>query len=182
MADLVDGGLAPREVVTYREAEALDAFSQGEAAMMRNWFYAWAQLNAPGSPLAGLVAIAPLPVPCLGGQSLALSASSLRPAQAFRFMAFLVAHEQQVQLGRQGSQPPARATAYRDEDLLQEKPVLRSFHDAVLLAQPQPQSPIYPVISEVIYAQVNALLRGEQDAATTAAAVQAQIKAALDEP
>lgn len=182
MVELVRSGLAPSEVTSYREAEALDAFAQGEAAMMRNWFYAWDRLNAPGAPLAGLVAIAPLPASCLGGQSLALSASSPNPTQAFRFMAFLAGHEQQVQLGREGSQPPARASAYRDEDLLEERPILRSFHDAVALAQTRPQSSVYPAISEAIYAQVHALLRGEQDAGAAAVAVQAQIEAVLSEP
>jgi multiple sugar transport system substrate-binding protein len=182
MAGLVRDGLAPAEVATYREAEALDAFARGEAAMMRHWFHAWDRLNAPGAPLAGKVAIAPLPVPCLGGQSLALSTSSLYPAQAFRFMAFLAGHEQQVELGREGSQPPARVSAYGDEALLEARPILRSFHNAVVLARPRPQSASYPAISEAIYIQVNALLRGEQDVAATAAAAQAQIEALLDKP
>ena len=150
--------------------------------MMRNWFYAWDQLNAPGAPLAGLVAIAPLPASCLGGQSLALSASSLHTDQAFRFMAFLTGDEQQIQLGRMRSQSPARLTVYSNEELLEARPALRSFYDAVVLAQPRPQSPAYPAISEAIYTQVNALLRGEQDVGTTAAMVQAHIQAALDGP
>lgn len=179
MAAFVDRGLAPPEVATFREAAALAAFESGETATMRNWFYAWDRLNAPDAPLAGRVAIAPLPASCLGGQSLALSAGSLYPAQAFRFMAFLAGHQQQLQLGREGVQPPARATVYRDEELLQARPVLRSFHNAVSLAQPRPQSPAYPAISEAIYTGVNALLRGKQDVAATAAAVQAQIEAAL---
>lgn len=182
MAGLVRDGLAPTEVAAYREAEALDAFAQGEAAMMRHWFYAWDQLNAPGAPLAGRVAIAPLPAACLGGQSLALSTSTLYPAQASRFMAFLAGHEQQVELGREGSQPPARVSAYGDKALLEARPILHSFHDALVLARPRPQSPSYPAISEAIYTQVNALLRGEQDVAATAAAAQAQIEVLLDKP
>ena len=179
MAALVATGATPPEVVSYREAATLEAFERGETAMMRNWFYAWDRLNAPGAPLAGRVAIAPLPAACLGGQSLALSAGSLYPAQAFRFMAFLVGHQQQAQLGRQGIQPPARETVYRDEALLEDRPALRSFYAAVAVARPRPLSPIYPAISEAIYTQANALLRGEQDAAAAAAAIQAQIEAAL---
>jgi multiple sugar transport system substrate-binding protein len=185
MADLIDQGLAPPELADYREAASLAAFERGEAATMRNWFYAWERLNAPDAPLAGQVALAPLPAACLGGQSLGLSAGSLYPAQAFRFVAFLAGHEQQIQLGREGVQPPARATAYRDEELLQARPVLASFYDAVSLARPRPQSPAYPAISQAIYTEVNALLRGEQDAATTAAAVQVRLEAILsttDEP
>jgi multiple sugar transport system substrate-binding protein len=182
MAQLVRKGLTPTEVADYREEAALEAFAQGKAAMMRHWFYAWDRLNAPGAPLTGKVAIVPLPVACLGGRSLALSASSLYPAQAFRFMAFLAGHEQQVQLGREGSQPPSRVTVYKDEELLEERPILRSFYEAALLARPRPQSPIYPAISEAIYTEVHALLQDEQDAAAAAAAVQARIEALLDEP
>lgn len=180
MEDFVARGLVPPEVASYREAATLAAFESGQTAMMRNWFYAWDRLNVPGAPLAGQVAIAPLPAACLGGQSLALSASSLYPAQAFRFMAFLAGHEQQVQLGRQGIQPPARETAYRDAELLEERPALRSFYEAVAVARPRPRSPVYPAISNAMSAQVNALLRGEQDVEATAGAVQAQIKAALE--
>lgn len=179
MAAFVTEGLAPPEVASFREAAAMDAFAREDTAMMRNWFYAWERLNAPDAPLAGRVAIAPLPAVCLGGQSLALSASSLSPAQAFRFMAFLAGHEQQVQLGRQGIQPPARATVYRDSGLLEARPALRSFYEAVSIAQPRPQSPLYHAISEAIYTEVNALLRGDQDATATAAAVQAQIEDVL---
>ncbi|MEJ2211703.1 MAG: extracellular solute-binding protein, partial [Anaerolineae bacterium] len=79
MAAFVEQGLAPPEVATYREAATLAAFEDSQTATMRNWFYAWDRLNAPGAPLAGRVALAPLPASCLGGQSLALSASSLYP-------------------------------------------------------------------------------------------------------
>jgi multiple sugar transport system substrate-binding protein len=94
-------------------------------------------------------------------------------------MAFLAGHEQQVQLGHEGVQPPARATVYRDEELLQARPALRDFYAAVSLARPRPSSPAYPAISEAIYTEVNALLRGEQDAVATAAAVQARLEATL---
>ena len=80
----------------------------------------------------------------------------------------------------QGVQPPARATVYHDEALLQARPVLRSFYDAVSTARPRPQSSVYPAISEAIYTEVNALLRGKQNAAATATAIQAQIQAALE--
>ena len=182
MADLALGGLAPPDVATYEETATLAAFAEGETAMMRNWFYAWDRLDAPGAALAGRVAIAPLPASCLGGLSLALSASSLHPDQAFRFMAFLMGHDQQIELGRKGGQPPARVTAYGDQALLAERPALRPFHEAVTGAQPRPQSPAYAAISEAIYTQVNALLRGEQDAATAASTVQAEIEAALAQP
>jgi ABC-type glycerol-3-phosphate transport system substrate-binding protein len=179
MQHLLDGGISPPEVAGYREAASLGAFQNGQTLFMRNWSYAWDRLNASGAPLAGQVGIAPLPASCLGGQSLALSASSLHPAQAFRFMAYLAGHEQQARLALDGVQPPARATVYGDEAVLAEDPALADIYSALATARPRPRSARYGAISQVLYTQVNAMLRGEQDPAATAASIQAGLEEVL---
>lgn len=55
------GRIAPRGVTNYAEEEARRVFQSGNAVFMRNWPYAWALLQAPDSPVRGLVGVARLP-------------------------------------------------------------------------------------------------------------------------
>jgi multiple sugar transport system substrate-binding protein len=179
MADLVSLGISPAEIAAYTESTALADFQRGEAVFMRNWAYAWERLSSADSPLAGQVGLAPLPVSCLGGQSLALSTHSLYPEQAARFMAFLVDQQQQLQHARQGVQPPALEKVYHDPDLLVEKPLFQDLHAALSSTRARPQSPAYRALSEAIYTEVHKMLQAEQDAATTATIIQRQLETIL---
>jgi multiple sugar transport system substrate-binding protein len=179
MADLVTSGASPQEIATYREQTALTAFQEGDAVLMRNWSYAWAILNDRHSPLAGRVGVAPLPATCLTGQSLALSAYSLHPEQAFRFMAFLAAHNQQVWLTLVGGQASAVEAVYHDQKLGDGDPFFAALHAALSAARPRPRSVAYQDLSAAIYGEVNKMLAGEQDVATTAANAQRGIESAV---
>jgi multiple sugar transport system substrate-binding protein len=179
MADLVTSGASPQETATYTEQTALAAFQGGDAALMRNWSYAWVLLNEDDSPLAGRVGVAPLPATCLTGQSLALSAYSLHPDQAFGFMAFLAAYDQQLQLALAARQLPAVEAVYRDPALGDEAPFFATLHAALSAARPRPRSAAYQDLSAAIYGEVNKMLAGEQDVATTAANAQRGIESAV---
>jgi ABC-type glycerol-3-phosphate transport system substrate-binding protein len=117
-----------------------------------------------------------LPASCLGGQSLALSASSHHPEEAFEFMAFLTAAQQQAQLRQAGVLPPALQAVYRDPALLAGDPVLADLHAGLLAARPRPQAPDYAALSEAIYTEVHAFLVGEQDNEITAARIQRRLE------
>jgi multiple sugar transport system substrate-binding protein len=182
MLELIASGASPAAVTTYREAASLNVFQNDGAALMRNWSYAWDRVNAQGSALAGKVGIAALPASCLGGSSLALSAYSQHPEQAFRFIAFLTGYEQQAQLAFQGVQPPALETVYSDHDWLAADPSLQHLHAALSASQPRPQTAVYPELSEVIYSEVNRMLDGKQDVETTAANIQLRLQAVIERP
>lgn len=180
MAELIASGISPAEVTTYRETATLALFQSGEAAVMRNWSYAWDRLNRPDSPVAGRVGIAPLPASCLGGNSLALSAFSQHPAQAFRFMAFLVSYESQAQLTLEETQPPALESVYADPTLLQADPWLQDLHAALSVTRPRPQTPLYPELSAIIYTEVHKLLTQEQGVETTVETIQRRLSELLE--
>jgi len=181
MTRYVTGGVSPAEVVTYQEAASLASFQSGNAVFMRNWSYAWDRLQEPDSAVAGKVGIAPLPASCLAGQSLVLSASSLFPEQAFRFMAFLTAPEQQAQLAPGGLLAPALEEIYQDAGLLAQNPRLVELYPALRATRPRPQVPDYARFSEAIYAEVHRLLLGSQDPVTTARNMQARLEELLAE-
>lgn len=177
MSALVTSGASPPDIASYDESKALSTFQNGEAALMRNWFSAWAQLNETDTPLAGHVGLAPLPSSCLSAQSLALSADSPYSEQAFRFAAFLTSYEQQLQILRQGGLLPALEPAYRDAQVLAEAPFTRDLHAALSVARHRPQSPAYLQLSEAIYTEVTEMLQGRQTVTSTAANVQDRIEA-----
>jgi multiple sugar transport system substrate-binding protein len=181
MARIVSEGTSPPEVLSFQEPATLAEFQSGNAVFMRNWAYAWDRLQEPDSPVRGQVGVAPLPASCLGGQSLVLSASSLSPDQAFRFMAFLVAPDQQAQLALDGVPPPALTEIYTDADVLAQDPFLADLYAALLAARPRPQVPDYARLSAVISGEVHRLLAGEQDPAATARKMQAGLEALLGE-
>ncbi len=179
MAELIASGISPAEVTTYREAATLALFQSGEAVVMRNWSYAWDRLNRPDSPVTGRVGTVPLPASCLGGSSLALSAFSQHPEQAFRFMAFLVSYESQAQLALQETQPPALESVYADPTLLQTDPSLQALHTALSATRPRPQTSLYPELSAIIYTEVHKLLTQEQGVETTVETIQRRLSELL---
>jgi multiple sugar transport system substrate-binding protein len=179
MVDLVDLGASPPEVAGYAEGETLADFQDGDAAMMRHWASVWPYLEGSDSQITDQVGIAPLHVSCLGGLYLGLSAHSPYPEQAFRFMAFLVSPTQQLQFALEADQLPAFDPVYQDTRLMTDKPVLRELRDALQPARTRPRSPVYAEITETIYAEVNAMLRGSQDVAATASNIQHRLELAI---
>jgi ABC-type glycerol-3-phosphate transport system substrate-binding protein len=179
MASLVSSGASPEDVYTFSERDSSEAFKSGDAVMMRGWTSAWTDLTGADSPVAGRVGVAPLPSSVLYGQGIALSAFSMHPSQAFRLMNFLSAHDRQVQRARDAGQAPTLNSAYEDAELLSDQPVLESLYLALSDAGLPPRTEYYDELSEVIYSEVNKLLKGQQDVETTAANIQHRLEALL---
>jgi multiple sugar transport system substrate-binding protein len=175
MADFLALGVSPPEVTAYQEAATLAAFQRGDAIFMRNWSYALERLGDPDSAVAGRAGLAPLPVSCLGGNSLALSAYSQHADLALRFMTFLAGYEQQAQLALEGVQLPALEAVYGDNRLLEAKPSLQVLHAALSVTRPRPQTAAYPELSSVVYDEVHKMLAGAQDVERTAQTVQSRL-------
>ncbi len=180
MLALVQSGVSPEDIATYTEGDAFAAFDQGAALFMRHWSGAWQILHREESSVAGRVGVAPLPAASLFVRALVLSPHSMYPDEAFRFMVYLVEHEQQVEWAKETSQPPALETTYADDELLAARPVFASLHAALRAAEPRPRTVAYPAVSEAIYSGVNEMLRGQQDAAETAAAIQRRLEEILE--
>ncbi len=175
MADLVTSGASPADITTYREGTSLQAFAQGNAALMRNWTYAWDRLNAEDSPVWGQVGVAPLPASCQLGQTLALSTHSLYPERVFRLIQFLTNHEAQLALALRLGRPPTRRTVYRDASLLAARPEYAILGPALADTRARPGGAEILPLSEAIYVEVSQMLNQNQDPATTAARIQQRL-------
>ena len=57
MQQLIREGTSPLAVSNYAEPETLQAFKAGDAALMRNWPYAWAELQSDSSAVKGRIGV-----------------------------------------------------------------------------------------------------------------------------
>lgn len=175
MLDLVASGASPADITGYREGTSLQAFAQGHAALMRNWAYAWDRVNAEDSTVRGQVGMAPLPASCQLGQTLALSAHSLYPERAFRFMQFLTGYDAQRDLALRLNRPPTRAAVYQEPSLLAARPEYATLGPALTQTRSRPGGAAVMAFSEAISAEVSQMLAGTQDPDTTAARIQQRL-------
>ena len=150
--------VAPQAVLTWHEEETRFAFQNGNSVLMRNWPYAFALMNGPGSRVAGRFAVAPMPAAtggrstaALGGAQLAINANTDAPEASWELIAFLTAPEQMLERAEIAGQFPARPALYEDPRLGAALPVpsdqaLRIIEAAV----PRPVTPIYTELSGIL--------------------------------
>lgn len=176
LASLVRDGVSPRAVISAGEEECRRTFQDGHAALMRNWPYAWAEMQR--SPLAGKIAMTALPTRdgspgsgCLGGWQLAMSRdvpASKRPL-ALALMRHLSSEAAQSVLARAYGRAPPRRVLYERIDAI--APLAKMVENA----RPRPVSPWYPRVSDVLQGEISAIVSGIRSAKDALSRAQAQI-------
>lgn len=121
-----------------------DLFFAGEVAMMANWFGFAARSAREGSPLAGKVAIAPIPT--ANGASpvslsvfwaLAMGRGSHRKELAWQFLRFVASPERDLGITRHGA-VGVRLSTWRNQTLQTQIPVYREVEAISLSARQLP--------------------------------------------
>ncbi len=189
MNDLIRDGLVPRDAMTWHEEEARLDFQNGNAAMMRNWPYAYALMNDSGtSRVAGRFAVAPMPAAdggsptaTLGGQQLAINARSAHPNEAYRLIAYLTAPAQMLERAQLSGAFPPRQALYRGGALDSALAIPAADARAVLEhATPRPVTPIYSQLSDLLQIQLHRALTGQATPANALAEAARQMNALVD--
>ena len=169
---LVDVGITPPAVANMAEPEALQTFETGDAAFMRNWPYAWAELNKNGSLLAGKVGITTMVsepqephVATQGSWGLSVLSSSQHKQAAVEALQFLTSTAAQKQLNLNWGYTPTRLSVFEDPELIRANPVLPELQAALAAAVLRPVTPIYAQLSDLLYREVNTVITGEVAAA-----------------
>ena len=169
---LVDAGITPPAVANMAESEALQTFETGDAAFMRNWPYAWAELNRNGSLLAGKVGITTMVsephephVATQGSWGLAVLSSSKHKQAAIEALQFLTSTAAQKQLNLNSGYTPTRLSVFEDPELVRANPILPELQAALAAAVLRPLTPIYAQLSDLLYREVNTVITGEVAAA-----------------
>ena len=150
------GTISPPGVTTYTEEETRNLFQNSRSIFMRNWFYVWALVDQPNSPLKGKVAFVPMvhgprgtSAATLGGWGFAVSRFSPNPDAAWDFVEFATRPEQLQQLYMKAGRIPARKRLVPEE-----------FRAIVANARPRPRIPEYAQVSDILQRWVSAALAG----------------------
>jgi len=124
-----------------------DLFLAGEVAMMVNWFGFAARSGREGSPLAGKVAIAP--IPSVSGTppvslsvfwALAMGKGSRHKDLAWQFLSFVATPERDLGITRHGT-VGVRLSTWRNPELQSRIPVYREVESISLGARQLPTGP-----------------------------------------
>lgn len=150
--------ISHRGVLAYQEPESLALFTQGKAIFHRNWPYAWEVANDPKrSRIAGRVGMTPLPsfpghksAAALGGWQLGISRFSRNPRLAWQFVEHMTSREAQKRIALATGRGPARASLYRDAEVLAKHPHFGGRYEAFALAAARPRTPVYLPLSNIM--------------------------------
>jgi multiple sugar transport system substrate-binding protein len=149
--------VSPLAVTTFLEEDCRHAFEQGYAVLMRNWPYAYALMNQPGSPVKGKFAVLPVAhgpnsgsTSAFGGGSLGVSAFSRHPKAALKLIHFLTTRENLKARTQALGMLPPRKSLYHDAELQDQFPYLKSLTQTFFTARPRPITPLYSFISDIL--------------------------------
>ena len=164
---LIQKGISPRAVTNYAEQEALQSFKSGQAAFMRNWPYAWAELQKNDSQVKNKVGITTMvakeghqPAATLGSWGLSLLKGSANPEQTVEAFKFLTSEESQRYLYTQFGYTPTQTAIFNDQSLQDKHPSLKSIGEALAFARSRPETPLYAQVSDVLTRKLSSTLTG----------------------
>ncbi len=166
---LITSGASPKSVTNFSENEALQVFESGDAALMRNWPYAWAELQKENSAVKGKVSITTMvskeghnSVSTLGSWGFSILKSSLNKKESFKAIKYLTSIKSQRELFLSSGYTPTHTILFRDKNLIKVSPILPQLENALKKSKPRPQTPLYAQISDVLQSQLSAILTGKQ--------------------
>jgi len=177
LGDLVRQGITPAAVANVSESESLQIFAAGEAAFMRNWPYAWRELQKPGSVVAGKVGVSSLGEGTQGSWGFSLLRGSPHPAEAAAAMQWFTGEAVGRDLAERYGYTPVWNSLLQDAQLEARLPLLPVLRQALQRTALRPLTPVYAQLSDTLQRQLSALLTGGEDA--TEAMAQAQRQSSL---
>lgn len=177
LGDLVRQGITPAAVANVSESESLQIFGAGEAAFMRNWPYAWRELQKPGSVVAGKVGVSRLGEGTQGSWGFSLLRGSAHPADAAAVMQWFTGEAVGRDLAERYGYTPVWNSLLQDPQLEARLPLLPVLRQALERTALRPLTPVYAQLSDTLQRQLSALLTGGEDA--TEAMAQAQRQSSL---
>jgi multiple sugar transport system substrate-binding protein len=167
---IVERGVAPQAVSTYKEPETDPAFLGGRSVFARNWPYMYALSQDPETSniKPEQIGIAPLPAgeggqsfSGLGGWNMMINANSQKQDEAWEFVKFMTSEEGQRQRALAATLLPTRKALYEDQEVLEQVPVIRLGKEAIQSTKSRPVSPYYSDMSLAMAEQFNLSLKGE---------------------
>ncbi|NDJ85074.1 MAG: extracellular solute-binding protein, partial [Chloroflexi bacterium] len=184
------GTISPPGVTGYQEEDARAVWHVGNAAIMRNWPYAYAtSLNDDDSAVQDVFDVAPLPqgagersAATLGGWHMGVSRFSEQPAAAAAFVIYFTSTESQKEYALATTSPPAMAALYEDPDIQAAMPFASPEVVAGTVARPSSSTKAnYNAASTLYFNAVHSILTGEEDADVAMELLELDLQELLEE-
>jgi multiple sugar transport system substrate-binding protein len=183
---LLRDGVSPPGVANFAENDALQMFAAGEAAFLRNWPYAWREIEKGNGPVKGKVGVTTV-VAAPGGQAggtlgtwgLSLIKGSPHPEEAVAVIRWLTGETVQRQLTVEQGYAPTWTRLYDDPELQRRAPLLAVQRAALQHPQLRPLTAAYAQLSDLLARQVNGMLTGQEAPGDAMAAAQRQSRQVL---
>jgi multiple sugar transport system substrate-binding protein len=158
-----------------------DLFLSGEVALMVNWFGFAARSGREGSPLAGKVAIAPIPT-AYGATpvslsvfwALAMGRGSRHKELAWQFLRFVASPERDLGITHHGT-VGCRLSTWRNADLQARIPVYREVEAISLGARQLPTGPAMASFAAVVDDLITRALTSNESSASILESAQREI-------
>ena len=181
--------ISPPGVTTYKEAESLGVWTAGNAAFMRNWPYAYAVSQDPGSSIKDKFDVTLLPkgdgdkarnADTLGGWQLMVNKNSKNKEAAIEFVKYMTSAEVQKAHSIERANLPTRPALYDDPDVLKANPYYTSLKPVFAggaVARPSTVSAdLYNDVSTAYFTAINQVLTGQKDSKTAVADLETDLK------
>ncbi len=168
---LITEGIAPVDVKTYREKEALDVFLAGDAVFLRSWPYVYGLLETSKLSM-DQVGIASIPAmstghlgySCLGGWNLMMNARASKDEQtaAWEFIRHMTSTKQQKRTALEAGLLPVLVALYEDPEVLEGAPVVALAKETMSSRiRARPKTPFYYDMSLRIASVFQRVLEGK---------------------
>ncbi|HWG27215.1 ABC transporter substrate-binding protein [Actinospica sp.] len=188
MRGLITSGVAPSAITTFQEQQSESLFTAGQVAFLRNWTYAYADSNTPGtSKVVGEVGVTNLPTfagqsspgySVTGGWNLYVNPHSKNLAADVDFLKWMTGAQAQTIIAEQGGEIPTVASVLQNSAVQATNPAFPVAAKNKLNARPSFVAQ-YSQVSEAIYNNVNAALSGSSSPAAALTSAASQINTAL---
>ncbi len=185
----IESKISPLAVTNYTETESQTTFLNGDAVFCRNWPYMYALASDPKQSKIkpDQISVAPLPagsagsVSGLGGWNLLINANSQKQDQAWEFVQWMSAPEQQKYRALKGSFLPTLTTLYNDKQILDAVPVIDLAGQALKNTVPRPVSPAYSDTSLKMSEQFSAAFKGNVSPEQAVKTLQEELQSIADQ-
>ena len=187
MVGMLESGVAPESILTFRPNDARLLFQQERAVFLMVQDFVLAPLTADDSPVKDAVEFTRVPyfegndmtnTTVIGGFLLAVNKHSENVEAAADFIKCFTSYESQVQASLIQGKVPTRPAVYDDARIAAEAPGVAALGANFVYAFARPSAQTgtaYPEISEIMQTEISAALLGEKTPEQALADAEAQI-------
>ena len=157
MRGVIQQEVTPEGVTNYLEEDSLRVFENGNAVFLRNWPYAWAELNKEDSAVNGEVALKPMvhapdaeAAACLGGWGFGIADTTEYPEAAWKVVEYFTSRQAQKKFILEYAYVPSRTDLFEDPEVLAKFPHYSELQQVAQFAVPRPPVGQYAQLSDIL--------------------------------